>query len=77
MKCFRCDICGKEIGRWYRINVIPYAMYDEMNVSHMVNNEFTKDVCEECIEKVKRKWGELINEQPTEHSQSESHRANQ
>ena len=70
MKFFKCDICGKEIGRWYRINVTPYAMYDEMNVSQMIKNECVKDVCEECIEKVKGKWGELISEQPAEHSQS-------
>lgn len=74
MISFKCDVCGKELGRWYRVTVSPYALCSFQNVSHMIKNECMKDICEDCFEKVKRKWGELINERPTEHSKSESHR---
>lgn len=53
MNAFKCDICEKEMGRWYRVNINPMAMYDEMNVSHMVRHKSIKDICEKCFEKLK------------------------
>lgn len=61
MKMFRCDICGKEIGRWYRVSIIPYAMYDEINVSDMVKREYSKDICKDCIEMVETKVKQATN----------------
>ena len=71
-KVHKCDFCGKEMGRWYRITISPLAMYDQMNVSHMIIYSGSKDVCEECMEKLKAKWGEMSSEQ---HSESEIYRA--
>ena len=60
MKSFKCDVCGKELGRWYRITVTPYALHSEQNVSHMVKNECLKDICEDCFPKVKEKFEGMI-----------------
>lgn len=60
MKSFKCDVCGKELGRWYRITVSPYALCSCQNVSHMIKNECMKDICEDCFEKVKEKFEGMI-----------------
>ena len=44
-----CDICGKEINRWYKVTVIPEGMNPNINIAPLLKNSGSCDVCQNCF----------------------------
>lgn len=61
MKLIKCNKCGKETEIWYRVSACPMACPPITNFPrNMAENNFVKDYCEECFEKIK----ELLEDEP-------------
>lgn len=46
-----CDICGKEISRWFILTVRIGAKHDWQNVSDMIYPANELQICKECFDK--------------------------
>lgn len=52
MEIIRCDICKREIRTWLRVSFIPDALYDEINVSHLIPLKNSFELCSDCANRI-------------------------
>lgn len=57
-----CDACGKEIGRWYMVNVSIGAKHNWQNVSDMIKMAGELQICKDCFEKAFKNLKECKND---------------
>lgn len=45
-----CDVCGKEINRWYKVTINCGGSNPNINVASLLKNTGTHDLCKDCFE---------------------------
>lgn len=44
-----CDICGKQINRWYKVVVTCEGINPNINIAPLLKNRGSFDVCQDCF----------------------------
>lgn len=47
----KCDICEKQVSRWFDLNIDINAQYDWINVSDMLKYRKKMQVCLDCLKR--------------------------
>lgn len=45
-----CDICGKEVYRWYKVHIECKGSNPNINIQPLLKRTGTLDICQDCLE---------------------------
>ena len=45
-----CDICGKELNRWYKVHIECEGSNPNINIQPLLKRRGTLDICQGCLE---------------------------
>lgn len=49
-----CDICGKEINRWYKVHIECEGSNPNINIQPLLKRRGTLDICQDCLESAQK-----------------------
>ena len=44
----KCDICGKEMGVWFKVALTVECSRPEINVADIIHLQGTTEICKDC-----------------------------
>lgn len=48
MTIHKCDICGKEMGVWFKVVLTVEASRPETNIADIIHLQGTTEICKDC-----------------------------